>query len=381
MAALPVLNLDSRQAMQDSLLQHACQSIELTATMYNDARSKYGAVGEWLGGGDGLLALLSPIIYPQGSMALGTTVRPLIDAEFDLDLVCRLLGWLGMKPAEIYDAVYARLHANGMYRPILERKPRCLRLNYAGNFHLDIVPACADRSGWGAILVPDRKLECWCPSNPEEFGRLFFFACKLAPRSGLGALAKRAEVRPLPSPVPSEFKYPLQRIVQILKRVRDLFYNGDADMPASIVITTLAMQTYCGSESISEGLLGVLEGIQAQVIFAMGVLPVLNPTNREENFTANWSEQRYQKFKKYIVAARRCLDELSMVRGLDAIASPLGGLFGERYARKAIDSYTAEFKQAREDRVLRVAPRSAALTTSAASGLTIPRNSFYGRKY
>ena len=34
-----------------------------------------------------------------------------------------------------------RLRANGYYAPLLEEKPRCWRLSYANEFHLDITPS------------------------------------------------------------------------------------------------------------------------------------------------------------------------------------------------------------------------------------------------
>lgn len=44
----------------------------------------------------------------------------------------------------------------------------------------------------------------------------------------------------------------LQRIVQILKRHRDIMFNGDEDKPISIIITTLASRAYRGETNLSK---------------------------------------------------------------------------------------------------------------------------------
>ena len=72
------------------------------------------------------------------------------------------------------------MNANETYAEMLEKLKRCLRLNYAGAFHMDILPACPnDQVGNGSIIVPDCKLECWMHSNPKGFAAWFFEKCRL----------------------------------------------------------------------------------------------------------------------------------------------------------------------------------------------------------
>src|SRR5262249_17656373 len=104
----------------------------------------------------------------------------------------------------LYNLVAGRLRDHGTYRDILELKNRCLRINYAGNFHLDIIPACPN--GGESIKVPDRARSVWVPSNPLGYAERFFMQCQY---SGGVTKAMDARVRPLPSNVPSERKYPL----------------------------------------------------------------------------------------------------------------------------------------------------------------------------
>jgi hypothetical protein len=105
----------------------------------------------------------------QGSTALGTTVKPVGRNEYDVDLVCHIPGagrWL--PPALCKKLVGDRLKANQRYSALLEEKPRCWRLNYANEFHLDITPSIPnDACLNGGELVPDRALRCWMATNPK----------------------------------------------------------------------------------------------------------------------------------------------------------------------------------------------------------------------
>ncbi len=74
----------------DVLLELICARIQLTDTQYRSANEHYRAISDWLARSGSPVRLLSPTIYPQGSLSLGTTTKPLRRAEFDLDSVCQL---------------------------------------------------------------------------------------------------------------------------------------------------------------------------------------------------------------------------------------------------------------------------------------------------
>ena len=61
-----------------------------------------------------------------------------------------------MYKRQIYDWVHERIAANEIYREMLEKLKRCLRLNYAGSFHLDILPACPNDRIGNCLLYTSR---------------------------------------------------------------------------------------------------------------------------------------------------------------------------------------------------------------------------------
>src|SRR5690606_11233723 len=149
---------------------------------------------------------------PQGSMALRTTVRPLRGEEFDLDIVCQMDGWLG-SPLALHEAVGRRLKEHGEYAKMLERKKRCWTLNYAGDFHLDTLPARDDRSRPydHSIQIPDRTTPNeWQASNPKDYVAWFDGRA----RSYYAAMDAKRQA-PLPKPQPHDAGDPLRRAVQL----------------------------------------------------------------------------------------------------------------------------------------------------------------------
>src|SRR4051794_13220136 len=73
----------------DQLVSRSIADFDIPLAVYERAVARYDALGNWLSshwGNDPA----DGVIYPQGSMRLGTMVRPVTDgAEYDVDLVCR----------------------------------------------------------------------------------------------------------------------------------------------------------------------------------------------------------------------------------------------------------------------------------------------------
>ena len=177
----------------------------------------------------------SATIYPQGSIALGTTVKPIDRDEYDLDLVCLVALATRLTPAELKRAVGEQLRMNSRYRDILQEKPRCWRLNYAGAFHLDITPSIPNPACQrGGELVPDKLLRQYKPTNPKGYRSWSTRArdCSPASQSTRRKLSEtRAQIEALP--VPTSFRGLLRRSIQLTKRHRDVYSRRTRPWPQS----------------------------------------------------------------------------------------------------------------------------------------------------
>ncbi|CAN5442063.1 hypothetical protein BH09GEM1_BH09GEM1_07400 [soil metagenome] len=224
----------------DYLLGEIAESLQLDATHHERMRDSYEAVCRWLSAPESPVGSYRPTMYAQGSAAIGTTVKPKRDDEFDLDFVLQVERWTG-SPMDLYDAVYRRLNEHGVYSPKLKLMRRCVRIEYAGQFHLDIVPAALVASPTPtSILITDSATQSWTSSNPKGFARWFLTQA----RSSL--MKAERKIEPLPKPLSVEEKEVLALAVQLMKRHRDEFFANEQNedrIPRSIVLTTLAGTT------------------------------------------------------------------------------------------------------------------------------------------
>jgi len=371
-------------------------ALELTPAQYHDATESYKAVAAAL---QKLHPLLSPNIQPQGSMRAGTTVRPLRDDRFDLDMICKLLiSGKQCTPEQVYNLVWAALGRNETYRHMRRRKNCCIRLEYAPErkFYLDITPAVPDWAHTDSLYVPDRERKEWSSSHPIGFCDGWFLKVaeilptirrQLLARAGLSesmVLANASYVERMPEFGEFE-KTPLQRIVQMLKRDRDEYFQEDfAHRPSSILLTTIITRSY--SSLVSEPVGDLLEFVVkvvvklAEFISVVGApgsqeFYVMNPLNAQENFAEGWSEEHYKRFGVWHRRMATGLQKLqqSKGRGIDVMLNSLSENFGKERVIKAASALGADTSVLHDAGKLRVAGG-----TIGSVGIAIPKTIYFG---
>lgn len=110
-------------------------------------------------------------MIPAGSWAFRTIIKPVqAHDEFDADILLLVEEQETWRPKDYIENLYAAFSANGTYKDIVKRHTRCVRVDYANDFHLDVVPFI-EQGGLHYItnrLEPEAtgQLE---ESNPPEF--------------------------------------------------------------------------------------------------------------------------------------------------------------------------------------------------------------------
>lgn len=361
----------------DDLLHRICNNLQITKTQYSTAESRYVAVGEYLSREDGIFAVAGPSIYPQGSFRIGTMVKPLTGQEYDLDIVCELnLSWPRVNPEDVLKALARDLRANHLYAPILEQKNRCIRLNYAGEFHMDILPACPNGTYEkdGNVKVPDRATKEWKDSNPKGYAEWFNGRSEL-----VRLFAAKADMQPLPPPEPAERKPSLKRAVQLMKRHRDVAFKDDGDTaPISIVLSTLAGWHYQGEISVAEALARILERITASIPRNGQRLIVVNPTNPDEDLSERWGDDpiAYGAFVGWVHQFMGLWSSVENTTDKVKLAKILSAMFGEDITNQSFREQAKFVENVRQEKLLGISPGRGTLLTGA--GIAVPRNTFYG---
>lgn len=331
-------------------------ALDIPESKYVAAERSYQAVGRWLERPGSKLEGMPVQIYSQGSFQLGTAIRPSSGNEhYDLDAVCEIAlskNSLSQKDLKALLGEELRAYAKARsMREIVESR-RCWRLEYADEtqFHIDVLPALPDAGVQPYGPDPDATLgtlsnfnlaitdtfhplyhvtsPAWPSSNPRGYATWF--------RWRMNPVRKAARFDAIEAIPQYRERTHLQRVVQILKRHRDLRFEGDPDTrPISIIITTLAALSYNNESSITDALIGIIDRMDEHVVMRGGTAWVANPTNDKENFADKWAlyPGRKDAFYEWLETAR------SDFRGAAALSdiTPIIDTLAPRLGRGLLD--------------------------------------------
>lgn len=405
-----------RKALNE-LLEQLTTNLDISDTEDEYIRQSYKAVGEWLSAQNSILNKFDVEIRPQGSFNLGTIIRPTNDDDdIDIDLVCELKGkeeeWT---QENVKDIVGKRLKDNDTYKKMLDEEGRrCWTLLYRegadkGRYHMDVLPCVinkdygnviremyrnpiTDNYDWDkvAIRITDRErkdykistnVSEWLKSNPFGYARWFTERAKMSSKV---RVVLNEGVKPLPTK--SKDKLPLQKVVQILKRHRDIYYGGNDDKPISIIITTLAAKAYNGEADLATALTNVVRNFDKAITeeWSQGhgkwIKVISNPVNPEENFADKWPENPNKEKIFYEWMRKLATDILSLE---NQTMIQLGESFKKHFGKageKVFRDNATTLRANRENGNLKMASTTGILSTTAGNIAVAAAHSFYGKE-
>lgn len=349
----------------EELLEDLAESLQIPPSRYEAAERSYKSVGDWLHRDASSLRHADPQVYVQGSFRLGTTIRPISEAEdYDIDLVCELsLSKSRLTQAQLKVALGRELaayaEAHSLDEP--EEGRRCWTLNYADSaqFHLDTLAAIPDAARkrllleqrglsteWSetAIAITDHEhprfhqlTEDWPHSNPKGYSNWFRsrMAVVFDARRRMLAMEARASVEDIPE---YKVRTPLQHAIQILKRHRDMMFVDRADdKPISIILTTLSAHAYQQETTIAGALYSILQRMDTFIEDRSGVAWITNPTDPAENFADRWQKhpERRRAFYEWLEQARADFQNAAVALTRDAAVAGLKPRVGKRLVEAA----------------------------------------------
>jgi len=220
--------------------------------------------------------------FTQGSYSTDTGVRPKSGEEFDADVVLVLEIEENDVPKEILNWIKDRIKSGSGFENRVKVKDRCVRIEYANDFHVDVVPAFQYGNH---IKIPSRKEGEWIETNPVGFTEW----CNNINDKSDGFFSK---------------------IAKILKHWRDEKVGKDT-APKSILLTTLVGNAHIKKPSVAETLVETLKVLVDDMDSLVGELEndedvpwVENPTLEGENLARNWTKVNAQRFLKKLTTLR-----------------------------------------------------------------------------
>lgn len=380
-----MIQFNNKNTQLDDLLARIAEEIQLDDTRKERMEVAYRAIESLLNEDTGFFKDAIFEIYPQGSVRIGTTVKPIGKNEFDLDIVVHIvMDWKKYPPQYIYNQLKRVLQNSDRYKDKVELKNRCIRLNYAGDFHMDILPGCQESNyDKDKLVIPDRKLGDWTSGNPRGYGNWFIEKSNLAK---ITLLEKAYAMENLPADEFSK-KKPLQRAVQLIKMYRDEYFKSNPEMAtSSIILTTITGEFYEGEESIFDTIENIINKIKQNFNSVGSIgnrLKILNPVNSQEDFSDKWDDDKepelYEHFNKFIIHLNKQWKILKEDNGVIEEANTIKGLFGEKAYLRAQESQVNLIEKSRKMNSIGINTSTGILGESlAATTKPIKNNTFFG---
>src|ERR1022692_833004 len=107
----------------------------------------------------------------QGSWAHRTIIKPLPDDEFDADILLQLeevKDW-SKDPRTYLNQVYQTFKRAAIYKDKVEKKNRCVRIHYANDCHVDVVPYLVRGFFQNRKVIVNHATNSFERTDPEGF--------------------------------------------------------------------------------------------------------------------------------------------------------------------------------------------------------------------
>lgn len=254
-------------------------TVNLNPTRLNDLDSRVDSITEALKTAQALDGRVVDTV-PQGSWAHRTIIRPADGFEFDADFLVQLTedtDW-NDNPRSYANAAWSAVSNHGTYGPMSKKKDRCIRVTYANDCHIDIVPYLI--LGCGREVIVNRDRNEFEDTNPIGFTQWLQEKDTLTNGN-------------------------LRKVLRLLKYLRD---HRDAFKVKSVLLTTLvgniADQWRTGDpdyyKDVPTTLLHLVEDLDTWLQANETKPWISDPSCPQTSFNHRWTDDQYRVFRDKI---------------------------------------------------------------------------------
>jgi hypothetical protein len=257
---------------------------------------------------------------PQGSWAHKTIIKPRTNREFDADLVMFVNRFEEWSPKDYVNNLYAIFRNSDRYKEKASRGTRCIALDYAGDFHLDVVPCIVDNFYGKTFRVCNRNEDSFETTAPEAYSTWLSERNRWTGRNML------------------------QHSIRLLKYLRDIKITFSVK---SILLTTLIGNCvssvdqsfqehfFCDLPTSLKTLISRLD----DYLQANSYMPVVrNPVLTSETFNRHWDQEKYENFRECIHRYREWIDDAYEENERSESIRKWRRVFGDEFAKGEVDT-------------------------------------------
>jgi len=301
----------------DAFLRHKVNLSDGRITTLDD---RVTAVEHFLSSGTDPIAENFISLIPQGSYAQRTIINPVAsNDEFDADVLLEMNEVAGWDAKDYVEQVYTVLRSSGTYRDKVSRRSRCVTINYAGEFHMDVVPYLERH---GEHFITNRNTDQFERTNPEGFNEWLDEQNRITS----GRLVK---------------------VIRLLKYIRDYKNNFSAK---SVILTILLGEQVSDAalwadpdhyKDLPTAFLSLLTDLNDH-LQANPLMPSIDdPSCPSENFNHRWDQEQYANFRNRINTYQGWAKDAYDEPNLDASYAKWRKLFGDKFGTYDSDTVKA----------------------------------------
>ena len=248
-------------------------------------------------------------VEKQGSYALGTIIKPTKDRGYDVDILLLMRHCPGKEPKDYIRDVYKRLKRDKTYKDKVHLATRCAYIEYAGDFHMDIVPCIAKGKQRLIFNGKENKIEVTDGTGYRDW------------------LDQKNRVT----------NGQLKKVTKLLKYLRDHKNNFTVK---SILLTTLVglhvHDNEVGSTAYKDtptALKTISNRINSFLQSKERMPTIRNPALRSEKFTRRWNQKKYSQFRKMFNIYNDKINEAFDATDPDGSIAKWQKLFGRNFGQ------------------------------------------------
>jgi len=246
----------------------------------------------------------------QGSFAHKTIIKPVQDNdEFDADVIVMIRDD-GFSPNEFerdyIKETHSTLRNNGNYTDKLKLNSRCVTIDYAGDFHLDIVPCIELKDDF---YICNRKEQTYEQTDGDGYKNWL-----IEKNDVIGG---------------NNFR----KVTRLLKFLRD---HKDNFSVKSILLTTMLGncinkidKSKC--KDVPSTLFYITEELNNFLQNNTAMPTIINPVLSSEDFNRNWDEKKYSNFREKFNLYWGKIEDAYNEKDHDASVKKWRKLFGDSF--------------------------------------------------
>lgn len=143
--------------------------VNLSQARLDQLDERVSAIDRFLSSGNDEIASRFVQTIPQGSYAHRTIINPVGDNdEFDADILLELTEESDWSAKDYVEELYKAFRTSNRYRDMVSRHARCVKVDYANEFHIDVVPYVERH---GEHYICNRDDDDFELTNPEGFNK------------------------------------------------------------------------------------------------------------------------------------------------------------------------------------------------------------------